>query len=480
MSNQSVFQEKNARLNVNNTDLVNILNTINGLPEAGSDITLQEKTVAPSTSTQNVVADSGYTGLNKVTVNAVTSSIDSDIKATNIRSGVNILGVTGTLVEHTDPVLQTKTITSSTSTQTVTPDSGYDGLSKVTVNAIATATQATPSISVSSSGLITASATQTAGYVSAGTKSATVQLTTKAATTYTPTTSNQTIASGTYLTGTQTIKGDSNLVAANIRSGKSIFGVSGTLVEGITPTGTLNITTNGTHDVTNYASANVNVPSEDLTTEINAQSTLLTNQTSKLATAISALAGKAAGGGNNELLYQILERTVTEINDSSITKFGDHSVRACSSLTSVNAPNVTTISTYAFYSCTHLTTFNAPKVTTLGTYAFYCAPIFNINFPLATKIPHSCFYRCIFLETADFGVAQSIDAQAFKEGASLEKLILRKTDSICTLANVSAFTDSLIDYGTGYVYVPDNLVDSYKSATNWSTYADQIKPLSEL
>jgi hypothetical protein len=50
----------------------------------------------------------------------------------------------------------------------------------------------------------------------------------KAATTYTPTTSNQTIASGTYLTGTQTIKGDANLVAGNIKSGTSIFGVTGT------------------------------------------------------------------------------------------------------------------------------------------------------------------------------------------------------------------------------------------------------------
>lgn len=171
-----------------------------------------------------------------------------------------------------DPVLQEKTVTPSTSSQSITPDGGYDALSKVTVNAMPTATQATPSISVSSGGLITASATQTAGYVAAGTKSATKQLTTqaaktitpstssqtavasgryttgtvtvaaipstyvkptatKAATTYTPKTTNQTIAAGTYCSGAQTIKGDSNLVASNIKKGVSIFGVSGSYEE---------------------------------------------------------------------------------------------------------------------------------------------------------------------------------------------------------------------------------------------------------
>lgn len=50
----------------------------------------------------------------------------------------------------------------------------------------------------------------------------------QAAQTITPGTTDKTIASGKYLSGTQTIKGDSKLVASNIKSGISIFGVTGT------------------------------------------------------------------------------------------------------------------------------------------------------------------------------------------------------------------------------------------------------------
>lgn len=152
-------------------------------------------------------------------------------KGVAVPSGTKLDGMAALIEgieQGSDPVLQSKTVSPTTSTQTVTPDSGYDGLSKVTVNAMPTATQATPSISVSSAGLITASATQTAGYVAAGTKSATKQLTVQGAQTITPGTSNKTIASGRYLTGTQTIKGDANLIAGNIAKDVTIFGVTGT------------------------------------------------------------------------------------------------------------------------------------------------------------------------------------------------------------------------------------------------------------
>lgn len=58
--------------------------------------TLQNKTVTPTTSEQTVSAGEGYDGLGTVTVNAVTAAIDENITEANIKSGVTILGVTGT------------------------------------------------------------------------------------------------------------------------------------------------------------------------------------------------------------------------------------------------------------------------------------------------------------------------------------------------------------------------------------------------
>lgn len=127
--------------------------------------------------------------------------------------------LTGTIVTKTSSNL-------TASGATVTVPAGYYASSAS--KSVSTAAQATPSISVSSSGLITASTTQSAGYVSSGTKSATKQLTTQAAKTITPSTSAQTaVSSGVYTTGAVTVAGDSNLVASNIKNGASVFGVAG-------------------------------------------------------------------------------------------------------------------------------------------------------------------------------------------------------------------------------------------------------------
>lgn len=117
--------------------------------------------------------------------------------------------------------LQSKTVSPSESAQTVKADNGYDGLSQVTVNAVSKT------------------------YVGSG-------VTKKSAATYTPGTSDQSIASRQYLSGTQTIKGDANLVAGNIKSGVNIFGVTGTYAGGGSSGG------NGNNNVEAYAITDTN------------------------------------------------------------------------------------------------------------------------------------------------------------------------------------------------------------------------------
>lgn len=94
----------------------------------GTVINNQNKSVIPSAIEQQITADSGYTGLGTVTVSG-----DSDLVSENIKSGVNIFGVVGNVVESNNT---TTTITPTTSLQMITPDSPYNGFSSVTVDAV--------------------------------------------------------------------------------------------------------------------------------------------------------------------------------------------------------------------------------------------------------------------------------------------------------------------------------------------------------
>lgn len=139
-----------------------------------------------------------------------------------------------------------KTATPDTSDANASPSdirngkSAYVNGNKI-IGSVLDVTQGTPSISVSFSGLITAKATQSAGYISAGTKSSTKQLTVQDAQIITPSLSEQTIESGKYLTGTQTISAitkellaslDSDFIADNIAEGIDLFGLVGTFAGG--------------------------------------------------------------------------------------------------------------------------------------------------------------------------------------------------------------------------------------------------------
>lgn len=134
-------------------------------------------------------------------------------------------------------------------------------------------------------------------------------------------------------------------------------------------------------------------------------------------------------------------------------------------LQSINIQNLTTMASgkRIFTNCRELEEFNAPNLVSVGesTANMFntCLELKKVYFPKlgGTVIGASSFYKCSRLVTLVLG-----------------------GNELNTLENTAAFSGSAIANGTGYIYVPDNLVDTYKTATNWSAYADQIKPISEL
>lgn len=197
-----------------------------------------------------VIRDVVYQDVPSVTIPRSGSSGNAvfvDTSDATLTNGSQMLnGVTsyanGTKITGSIPSKSSSDLTASGATVTV-PAGNYAEQATKSVNAgsaTAPATISATSASVSTgtntltlSKTVSVTPSVTAGYVASGTAgnssvSLTASVTTKGATTFTPGTSNQTISSGTYLTGTQTISGDANLVASNIVSGKSIFGVAGT------------------------------------------------------------------------------------------------------------------------------------------------------------------------------------------------------------------------------------------------------------
>ena len=76
-------------------NLSNLPTAINSIPSGGSSPVISSLNITPTTSQQTITAPSGTDGYSPITVSAVTSSIDANITAGNIKNGVSILGVTG-------------------------------------------------------------------------------------------------------------------------------------------------------------------------------------------------------------------------------------------------------------------------------------------------------------------------------------------------------------------------------------------------
>ena len=98
------------------------------MPNRGS-VTGTISTVAGTYTIQNGYHDGSGTV-------SISSTEQAKIIATNIREGVEILGVTGTMSGSEDVHAQTRTVTPTVSGFSVTPESGYNYLTEVTINAI--------------------------------------------------------------------------------------------------------------------------------------------------------------------------------------------------------------------------------------------------------------------------------------------------------------------------------------------------------
>ena len=167
--------------------------------------------------------------------------------------------------------------------------------------------------------------------------------------------------------------------------------------------------------------------------------------------------GIQAGGGGDDVLNTLIDRSITEISSSSVTSIGGSAFRSCGALTTVDFPVATSIRSAAFRSCSALTT---------------------VDFPVATSIWDSAFYSCDALTTVDFPVATSIRSAAFRSCSKLKSLLLRN-NKVCTLSNTNVFVSTPISSGTGYIYVPSELIEQYKEATNWSIYSAQFRALED-
>lgn len=214
------------------------------------------------------------------------------------------------------------------------------------------------------------------------------------------------------------------------------------------PSGTKQITTNGTHDVKAFASVNVNVPT-----------------------------GGGTGGGDVEALVKYpsySEHGNLVLDLPNVTELRGYAFYKCFALGEIRLENISKISGYCFAEAEYLHTVSAPKVTSITGGAFNKTKnLKKLVLPSLVEIWPTVFDDS-GIETLDMlgGKDSKIKCRFRWSGAVFKNLVIRSSDGIASL-------ESGVDFlPTTSIYVPDTLVEQYKTATNWSKYASQIKPLS--
>lgn len=177
----------------------------------------------------------------------------------------------------------------------------------------------------------------------------------------------------------------------------------------------------------------------------------------------------------------------------------DYIFSGCTSLEYVDASDCGRIGNavygYTFSDCKALRAIKADKAQMIGARSFWnCTSLTDVRFPCLSYIDNYAFMNCYKLCRVDVAENSpyrlSIGNNAFNYAYSLKEVIIR--DIRCaTLGGINAFNGCSHFHGTvneaynpdglkdGYIYVPAELIDTYKSETNWSTFADQFRALED-
>lgn len=208
--------------------------------------------------------------------------------------------------------------------------------------------------------------------------------------------------------------------------------------------------------------------------------------------------GTGGGSGDEELVnsyMSLIDNTlganVTKLPDG-ITSIGDYGFYGRTNLAITELPKTLTyIGRSAFNSCTNLqlteiwgtlrsssnSYVEIPQLCFYNCTYLKTIKVLNINNPknLSLRLDNNCFKSCSRLETVDLpaNTYQILD-YVFQSCSALKTLICRAVTPPAIYS--TAFSGVTFDV----IYVPDNSLSAYKSASNWSKYASVMKPLSEL
>lgn len=187
----------------------------------------------------------------------------------------------------------------------------------------------------------------------------------------------------------------------------------------------------------------------------------------------------------NTYLSRALDREVELTIPNGIKYVGEKAINAWYKLNTtyglrkLNTNEVETLEQFAFQENRNLLEIIAPHLTMLPYDVFYnCQSLKKVYFPnVLTAVKGNEFRACTSLEVAEFDKIENMTGYMFSGCTALTTLVIR-TQKVCTLK--SKFGNNVnFTNGTVSIYVPDDLENQYKGATNWVDFASLIKPLSQ-